>query len=108
MDNNVSHIVLQIIIFITLFISITILPININKVKERHHKYGAYSIYLWLVHGFVFYFAVMTNRFPEIFKYIYISPIDIHPSWPSIFIWQIIITLVVKELLKIKFLNGST
>jgi magnesium-transporting ATPase (P-type) len=102
-----THTVLQTINFIILFISIIILPININKLKTNYHKYGAYSIYLWLVHAFIFYFAIMTNRFPYIFEYIKLKPIEIFSSWPSIIIWQIIITLVVKEYLKIKFLNGE-
>ena len=102
-----TKIILQTINFIFLLIAIIILPLQLRKIKIKHHIYGAYSIYIWFIHTFIFHFAIMTNIYPKIFEYVKLKPIPIVDGWASVILWQIIVTLAVKEFLKIRFLNGS-
>ena len=101
-----AHLLLQVVNFITLFLALVLFPFYIKNIKTKAHKYGMYSIYLWFLHTFIFYFTIMTNKFPDIFNFINIKPIPMPIEWCSILIWQIIITLAVKEILKINYLKS--
>jgi len=93
--------IFQLGIFFTAIVFITVMPLYVKSIKDKYQKYGVYSIYLWFVHVFIFYSAVLLTKYTNIMN------TTLPSSWPAVLIWHISITLFLKEILEIQYTKSK-